>query len=318
MARKILITGGSGFLGVALAARLRREDPAATLLLTDVPAHPRLKRLGDEIVFVAADLTQESDRQRLLEYKPEVIYHLASLVSGGAEADFSANLNVNVMASIHLLEAARKAGNCPRFIFPSSIAAFGGRSLPDTVDDWTHLHPQNSYGVAKVVIEQLLNDYSRKGYVDGRGIRLPAIVVRDEPNTAASGYASAMIREPLSGRDYVCPVMPETRIPIASVHTAVSDFVQLAQLPAEALEDYRTMNGPGISPSAAEIAEAVRASASPGAGEITFIPDSKVVSVLASWPKIMSYPRAARLGLEADAGIEAIVKAYIEKKGQVD
>lgn len=310
MSGTILITGGSGFLAVAVAEHILAKEPGQRVLLSSRTRGSRLGRLGSRVGFAAADLTDPAACRALVRPEVTTVYHLASLVSGGAEADFVAGMQANVHASLHLLEACRLAGGRPRFIFPSSIAAFGGSRLPETVTDWTHQHPQNSYGVAKVVVEQLLNDYSRKGYLDGRGLRLPAIIVRDEPNTAASGYASALIREPLHGQDYCCPVGPETRIPILSVGRCVALLVALAELPEGALGDYRTLNSPGLSPSAGEIAAAVEGCGATGLGRITFRPDPTVERIVAAWPTYMAAERANGLGLAADPSIAAIVEDY--------
>jgi nucleoside-diphosphate-sugar epimerase len=239
------------------------------------------------------------------------VYHYASLVSGGAEQDFVGGFNANVRATINLLEACRESGVCPRVFFASSIATFGGVSLPPVVDDWTHQHPQNSYGVAKVLGEQLLNDYSRRGYLDGRALRLPAIIVRDEPNTAASGYASALVREPLAGHDYVCPVPPDTQIPILNARTCIDVILRLMALPAGILGDYRTLNCPNLTPTAQEIAEAVRRRPQPRMGRITFRPDPRLAGIVASWPRRMRFERAERLGLTASVTIDAIIDEYL-------
>jgi nucleoside-diphosphate-sugar epimerase len=236
-------------------------------------------------------------------------------VSGGAERDFVAGFNANVRATINLLEACREKGARPRFFFASSIATFGGERLPKVIDDWTHQHPQNSYGVAKVLGEQLLNDYSRKGYVDGRAMRLPAIVVRDEPNTAASGYTSALIREPLCGRDYVCPVPPSTRIPVLNRGTCIELIVSLMGLPADALGDYRTINCPNIAPAAREIAQAVLRRKRQGVGKISFKPDPSVAGMIAAWPKQMLTTRAATLGLHASSTIDTVIDEYLTEAG---
>jgi nucleoside-diphosphate-sugar epimerase len=262
--KTILITGGSGFLGALTARRILRETPGPKIRLTDIVEHPRTRPLAGKVAFVPADLADPRACLALLTPDIRAVYHFASLVSGGAERDFVGGVNANVRAMINLLEACRETGGGPRFFFASSIATFGGERLPQVVDDWTHQHPQNSYGVAKVIGEQLLNDYSRKGYIDGRAMRLPAIVVRDEPNTAASGYASALVREPLCGRDYACPVPPATRIPILNWGACIELITALMELPAGALGDYRTINCPNIAPTAGAIARAVMQRQRPG------------------------------------------------------
>lgn len=254
-----LITGGSGFLGSRLAFRLLEEDPGLILTLTDQVYSSRLDPIRDRIRFIEGDLSDPSFTRRILSPDVDRVFHLASLVSGGAEQNFELGLKVNVYATLYLLEACRHQGNRPIVVFTSSIATFGGKDMPSEVTDWTFQHPQNSYGVAKVIGEQLLNDYTRKGFIDGRGVRFPAVIVRDIPNTALSGYASNMIREPLAGIDYVCPVPRETRIPLVSIKTAVETLYTLGRIDGSLLGDFRTVNGRGISPSAEEIAQAVEA-----------------------------------------------------------
>jgi nucleoside-diphosphate-sugar epimerase len=311
----ILITGGSGFLGVSVAARILAKNPEQRIVLADLVQNPRIKPIADKTHFVKANITDARECDELLTPEVDTVYHFAALVSAGAERDFAAGLHANVYATLYLLESCRKQGRCPRFIFPSSIATFGGTRLPKVVDDWTHQHPQNSYGVSKVLGEQLLNDYSRKGFIDGRGVRLPAIVVRDEPNPAASEYASALIREPIAGRDYVCPVGPDTRIPILSLRQAVEVLIALSELPEGSLGDYRTINGVSINPSAGEIADAVRRCGAPDMGTITFDANPLIASIVASWPKGMRFDRARALGLKPDASIEAVIDDYLRQKG---
>ena len=308
----IVFTGGSGFLAVRTAERILATDPNAKILLTDIAHHARLERLGERVAFKQADLSTAEACRATIPSDATAVFHFASLVSGGAEKDFDAGMRANVHLTLHLLEACRATGNTPRFIFTSSIATYGGAKLPDEIDDWTHQHPQNSYGVAKVLGEQLLNDYTRKGFLDGRAVRLPAIVVRDEANTAASGYASAIIREPLQGRDYICPVAREDRIPIMSIEVCVDLLIALAELEPNALGDFRALNGPGISPSAGEMADAVDAlRAGDGLiGKIEFAPQPEIRNIISAWPKVMHAPRARALGLPGEKGIEDILARY--------
>jgi nucleoside-diphosphate-sugar epimerase len=314
--KTILITGGSGFLGVSVATRLLQKKPKQRIVLADLIQHPRVKPIANEVRFVEADISNPRECDNLLTKDIGTVYHFAALVSAGAERDFVAGLNANVYATLHMLESCRRQGNRPRFVFTSSIATFGGERLPDVVDDWTFQHPQNSYGAAKVLGEQMINDYSRKGFIDGHGVRLAAIVVRDEPNPAASGYASAIVREPIAGHDYSCPVPPNTRMPILSLNQAVEVLISLGELPEGSLGDYRTINGPSIAPSAEEIAEAVRQCGIPNMGKITFDPDPEIVEIVESWPKGMRSDRAESLGLKPDASIEDIVNSYLREKGK--
>lgn len=315
MPRHVLITGGAGFLGVAVAELLLAREAGIRLTLTDLVEHPRLATIRARVRFIPGDVGDAAVCAGLVDASVHTVFHFASLVSGGAERDFDAGMRANLDSTRHLLDAARRAGNAPRFVFPSSIATFGGGALPTTVDDWTHQHPQNSYGVAKVVCEQLINEYSRRGWVDGRVLRLPAVIVRDEPNSAVSGYASGLIREPLAGRDYVCPVSPETRIPLISTATTVGVLVGAGDLAPGALGDFRALNAPGIQPSAQDIADAVRATRAPGLGSISFAPDPAIERIVAAWPKQLKAERAQALGLPADRSIGEVIAEYRRESG---
>lgn len=311
--KTIIITGGSGFLGVSTAKLLLEQNPSRQIILTDITEHPRMNSLQGKVDFVKADLSEKSECERIITKEVGSVFHFASLVSGGAEKDFNAGFKANITLTMNLLEVCKNQNTCPKFIFTSSIATFGGEKLPSTIDDWTHQHPQNSYGVAKVIGEQLLNDYSRKGYIDGRGVRLAAIIVRDEPNTAASGYASSIIREPVAGRDYICPVSENTALPLLSNKRAVELLVALNDLPPGALGDYRTINSPSISPTAKEMAEAVRNIIGIPLGKIDFEPDPKIMSIVATWPQIMKHDRAKALGLKADESIQVVINDYVNE-----
>lgn len=312
--RTVVITGGAGFLGARVAGLLLDRYPGIRLRLTDLTETPRLASLRDSVEFVLADLSDREQVEETLGDDVGTVFHLASLVSGGAERDFEAGLKANLYATVNVLEVCRRNASSPCVVFTSSIATFGGSDLPEQVDDRTFQHPQNSYGVAKVIGEQLINDYSRKGFVSGRGVRLPAVIVRDVANTAASGYASTMIREALAGRDYDCPVSEGTRIPVMGASTATALLVRLAALSDGALGDYRTVNGHGLSPTAGEIAEAVgrvAAAASIPVGRIRFEPQVEVERIVATWPKVMRADLADSLGLPANESIDEIVQSYL-------
>jgi len=309
----ILITGGCGFLGTKLAHLLLSKYPNRQIILADIVKNSRLDSLKDKVKFIEADLNNPQICRQLVTPNISIIFHLASLVSGGAEKNFEAGLKANIWSTIHLLEACRLQRHRPKFIFTSSIAVFGGEKLPDKVTDWTYQHPQNSYGVAKVIGEQLINDYSRKRYIDGRGVRLPAVIVRDTPNTALSGYLSALCREPLNGRDYICPVKPKTNIPIIGIQKAIEFLFELSELKENKLGDFRTVNGRGISPTAGEIVEVVYKCASPewSLGKISFNPDPGVQKIIDSWPKWIEADRALSLGLPGNDCLDTIIRDYI-------
>jgi len=317
MPEHILITGAGGFIGSQVAAALLDRDPTLNITLTDRATHPRIEALADRTAFIESDLTAPDAFDKLLGDRPyDLVHHYAGLVSGGAEQHFELGLKLNVLATIHLLEACRKMGHAPRIVIPSSIASFGGADLPNVVDDWTFQHPQGSYGVAKVVGEQLLNDYSRRGWVDGRGVRLAATVVRDDPHAGLSCATSAIVRELIAGRDHTCPLPPEARMPICSIARTVDLLATLGTLDGDQLGDFRTINGPSLSPTLEEIHNAVLATGKQGLGTLTWQPDPEATAIVNSWPDEMKGDRAAGLGFDPDASIDAIVAAYAASTAQ--
>jgi len=312
----VLITGAGGFIGAAVAKRLLDDDPSRRIVLSDRAMHPRIEAFGDPVRFVEADLTRSGAFDRLLSDEIDTIFHFAALVSGGAEEHYELGFRINVLALIDLLETCREQGRSRRLVVPSSIAGFGGRHMPPVVDDFTFQHPQGSYGVAKVVGEQLINDYSRRGYVDGRCVRLAATIVRDDPHAGLSCATSALVREPVAGNDYVCPLPPDARMPVLSIARTVDMLVRLSDIAGDRLGDFRAINGPSLSPTLQQIVDAVAASGADGLGKVTFKPEPQATAIVNSWPKEMRHDRAAELGFEADANIEAIVNDYVAQRNR--
>jgi nucleoside-diphosphate-sugar epimerase len=240
---------------------------------------------------------------------PEVgaVFHLASLVSGGAEQNFELGTKVNLDATRDLLEACRLAGHCPKFIFASSIGVYGGQ-LPDPVTDDTPASPRISYGAQKLIGEVLIDDYTRRGYIDGRALRLPTVMVRPgSANTAVSGWASAIIREPLAGRDYVCPVEPRTRMACISLARVVAALQRIAEIPSATLGARRTVLLTGISASAQQMWDAVKDKAG---GKLRFAADPALQAIMDAVPKATLSRRSAELGLPHSNSIEEIVREY--------
>jgi D-erythronate 2-dehydrogenase len=315
----VLITGGAGFLGAALARELiarqvlrdenGNEQPISRLTLVDI-ATPR--RLDDKsICTIEGSIADPDVVKRALGEDTDTVFHLAAVVSGQAEADFDLGMQANFDATRLLLERARHNGNRPRFVFASSVAVFGG-AVPAVVKDDTAPTPQSSYGVQKLMCELLLTDYSRKGFVDGRGLRMPTICVRPgAPNKAASSFASGIVREPLAGKEAICPVIPETRMWLMSPRRAIENLLRGQALQERALNAGRVINMPGLSVTVREMAAALERFAGPGAPRyIRWEPDDAIAQIVNSWPGLFSTPRAEELGFTADANFDEIVRAH--------
>jgi nucleoside-diphosphate-sugar epimerase len=292
---RILVTGAAGYIGSALARALKGRDVVSTD--QSAPAG------------VIGNLAYPKFARSLITREVGVVFHLAALVSGGAEQNFELGTKVNLDATRDLLEACRLAGHSPKFVFASSIAVYGG-ALPDPVTDDTAPSPRISYGAQKLVCEILIDDYSRRGFIDGRALRLPTVMVRaGGANTAVSGWASALIREPLAGRDYVCPVRPDTRMACISVGKAVQALIHASEIPADALGFRRTVLLSGIPVTAQQMWNAVKDRA---AGKVSFTPDPGLQAIMDRVPKATRSARAAKLGFPESADIEEIVREYEE------
>ena len=322
---RILITGGGGFIGQRLArALLARgglaKEPGAASKLTELVLFDRAfapDRLEDERVrYVAGDMLDRDLLVHACAPRIDAVFHLASVVSAGAEADFDLGMRVNVDGMRNVLEIGRAEPILPRFVFTSSVAAFGG-DLPDVVLDTTAPTPQSSYGTQKVIGELLVSDYTRKGFIDGRCVRLPTIVVRPgKPNRAASGFMSSIIREPLEGKPAVCPVPPETQMWIASPDRAVDMLIHAMELRGSAWGWNRILNGPGITVSVTQALAALeRTAGSEAVQRVRFERDSDIEKIVLSWPVRFTTERADRLGFEGDAGIDAIIRAFLRSAG---
>ncbi len=310
---RIVITGGCGFLGRRLALLLlaRRDIDALTLFDNAPSALP----LPDDrrVRLVTGDIADRDTVRALIAPGTDAVYHLAAIVSGQAEADPDLGYRVNLDGTRAVLEACRALGTCPRLIFASSLAVYGGE-LPEIVGEDTPLTPQTSYGTQKAIGELLVDDYTRKGFVDGRALRLPTVVVRPgRPNRAASTFASSIIREPLSGKEAVCPARPDTVMALASPRRVIEALLRARDLPADAFGANRSLQLPGFSVPVGEMAEAVRRAGGEAAyARIRWQPDPLVQQILAGWPRALDAPRAMALGFAADNDIDQVVQAFIE------
>lgn len=317
---KILITGGAGFLGQRLARKLLEQgslalDGGARQAITRIELLDVVKTdaLTDPRVHsMVGDIADPAVLQQAIDTETRAIFHLAAIVSGQAEADFDLGMRINLDASRALLETCRALGHKPRVIFTSSVAVYGG-VLPETVRDDTALNPQSSYGTQKAIAELLLADYTRRGFVDGRVLRLPTISVRPgRPNAAASSFASGIIREPLNGEASVCPVGADTRLWLLSPRGAIQALIAGCELPAEAVADRAPINLPGVSVTVAEMEQALREVAGDEvADRISWQADERVERIVGSWPGRWDTARAASLGLKGDRDFAEIIRAYM-------
>jgi nucleoside-diphosphate-sugar epimerase len=311
----VVITGGTGFVGLALARRLADRDDLETLSLLDAAPPPPGTRLPARAEVVVGDVCDRDVVGGLLTGERPVVFHLASIVSAGAERDFDLALRVNLDGTRNVLEACRAAPGLPRVVFASTLAVFGGSAMPETVTDSLRPVPQTTYGATKAACELLVNDYSRKGYLDGRVARLPTVIIRPgAPNAAASSFASAVFREPLSGIDYTLPVPLGTRVPVIGARTAVECLVGLAELQAAALGDDRTLNLPSLSVTVEEMVESVeRVGRERGlrAGRIDVREDPEIARIVDTWPLYASSDRALELGLPQDRSLDPIVADFL-------
>lgn len=315
---KVIITGGAGFLGQQLATALLKNSQGFQfdqLVLADIqcPISP----IDDvRVSCVVADLTQPGAADKLLDTQTDIVYHLAAIVSSHAESDFDLGMKVNFEATRQLLDVARVKNPAMKFIFTSSLAVFGGE-LPDVITDLCVVNPQSSYGAQKAMCELMVNDYSRKGYVDGRVMRLPTISVRPGvPNKAASSFASGIIREPLKGIESVCPVSPELALWLSSPETVVSNFIHAASIPAAKFGKSRTVNLPGITVTVQQMIDALRDVAGQKTVDLVrFEPDEAINRIVASWPGKFDIRRALDLGFRADGSFGDAIRSFITNHG---
>jgi D-erythronate 2-dehydrogenase len=320
---KVLIIGGAGMIGRKLAERLARDGEVAgkaisKLTLYDVVpgaapagAAPAGARMPVEIA--TGDLPAAGEADRLLADKPEVIFHLAAIVSGEAEQDFDKGYRINMDGTRGLLEAVRKAGRKPRLVFASSIAVFGA-PFPEAIGDEFFNTPLTSYGTQKNICELLVSDYSRKGFVDGISIRLPTICVRPgKPNKAASGFFSNIMREPLAGQEAVLPVSDSVMHWHASPRAAVGFMLHAAAIDLAKVGPRRALTMPGLAVTVGQqIAALGKVAGEKVVARIRREPDPFIEQIVAGWPRNFEPKRALALGFKADESFEAIVRAHIE------
>ena len=311
----IVVTGAAGFLGGEVVAALLDRGELRGREVSRVVAVDRVAPTAGaddpRVVPVVGDIAEPGMLASVVQ-AADVVFHLAAIVSGQAEVDMDLGARVNVDATRLLLDACRHTGTAPVVVFASSVAVYGG-ALPAVVDDATPLWPASTYGTQKAIGELLIADYTRKGFVDGRSLRLPTISVRPgAPNRAASSFLSGIIREPLAGLPAVCPVVPETEVWLASPDSAVANLVAGAEL--DRGTDRRGINLPGVTVSVGEMVATLAAVAGPAVAELVrWEPDPAISALVETWPPRIDTSRARAAGLRADAGFEALLEAYLRR-----
>jgi len=326
----VLITGGGGFLGHQLATTLQQrgrlgtpgggETPITSLTLADLRFPPAgAPAPGPAIATAAGDLGDAAFVAGLIKPDTDVIFHLAAMVSGDGERDFDGCLRANLDGTRHLLEAARRTGRKPRVVFASSLAVFGGHTIESVVSDRTKAVPQTTYGMTKLIGELLVNDYSRRGFLDGRAARLPTIFIRPgKPNAALSSFASSVFREPLNGQPCHLPVARTQQVPLLSYRRVIDNLIRLAEVDGALFGSERTVTLPStlyrIDQMIAAL-EKVAARHGLKPGPIVDQPDPLVRKVVAEWPVGTDATRVPGLGLVNDPPLEEVIEQYLADFG---
>jgi nucleoside-diphosphate-sugar epimerase len=323
----VVVTGGAGFIGRRLAGEIlkrgelvdqngqRRKVERLTIFDQFAPEPP----LADSRVrVVTGDLTDKAVLAAALDGDADSIFHLASVVSGGAEADLQLGLRVNLDGTRMLLDLAADSGRKPKFLFASSLAVYGGPEATK-VTDTTIPTPMSSYGVQKLCCEYLIGDYDRRGLVDGRAMRFPTIAVRPgKANLANSSFISAVIREPLAGRETVCPVPDDLPIALMSPGRLIDAVLKVHDMPSSEFGWPRTLVLPAVQVDVREMLDALEAVAGPEArARVSFRPDDRIIPMVRSWPAEVTSERASRLGIETDKDALSFVKQYALDEGLI-
>lgn len=328
----VVITGGAGFIGSRLASQILGQGslslagapgrPVARLTLMD-QIRPRAEVSQDPRVQVwQGDLVTELDARGANPLEDaDLVFHLAAAVSAESERDFDLGMRANLTGTQVLLAACRRAGQVPVVVFSSSLAVFGGTGthpLPDVVTDDTLPVPQGSYGAQKFICEQLIADYSRKGFIQGRSVRPATVSVRPgKPNAAASGFLSGIVREPLNGIPANSPVPPDTAVALISPAHAVEGLLRAAESAAREWGDPTAVNLPAITVTVGEMVQTLERVAGPDAGSlVSWEPDEAVAVLVRGWPARLETARAAALGLRPDDSFEAIIRGYLRERAQ--
>jgi len=314
---QIIITGGAGFLGQQLMKALLGSSLVfEELLLVDI-AMPTNAGDDKRVRCQQVDLSEDGAAGKLISSKTIIVFHLAAIVSSHAEKDFDLGWKVNLDTTRQLLEACRHQHKMIRFVFASSLAVYGGE-LPDLVNEFTRVTPRSSYGTQKAIGELLVNDYTRKNFVDGRVLRLPTICVRPGvPNQAASSFVSSIIREPINGQEAICPVSPELDLLVSSPDTIIKNFIRAAEMDGDSFGEYRTVNMPGISVTAQQMLQSLEKITNKETVErVQFKLDPSIDKIVSSWPGKLDNTRALQLGFSMDENFDQFITQFITNSKQ--
>ena len=324
---KVVVTGGCGFLGQQLARALLsrgslsgpsgRQEQIDALVLFDVGGSPRPRLDDPRLEVVLGDISDRGTVSALCDRDDISVFHMASIMSAGGEEDFDRALGVNLDGGRNVLEALRARAASPRLVFTSSLAVFGGAFTKESVGDSTKQSPQTTYGATKAIIELLVNDYTRKGFVDGRAARLPTVIVRPgSPNAAASSFVSSVVREPFHGVGVVAPVPLSTPMAVIGYRTVVGGLVALHELDGSRLAADRAVQLPSISVTVEQLVASLRRVVGDRAlGEVTSKPDPAILRIVEGWPTHSDSAAASALGLPRDQDVDSIVSSFVEDFG---
>lgn len=310
----IVITGGAGFLGQRLAKTLlaQHSEKIQELVLVDV-IKPTSPNNDPRVRCVEMDLRNPEGLDAIITEKTTALYHLAAIVSSHAEQDPDLGYEINFLATRNLLEICRKNNPNIRFIFSSSLAVFGGE-LPVVINDGTAVTPQSTYGSQKAMCELLINDYSRKGFVDGIVVRLPTICIRPgKPNKAASSFVSSIIREPLNGEEAICPVSEDLRLWISSPNTVINNFIHALTLPSLPQRSWHIINLPGFTVSVKQMLSDLASIKGENILEkVRFEFDQNINNIVASWPAEIDNNTSLKLGFSVDVDFKEVIQQFIK------
>lgn len=320
---KVVVTGGTGMIGRKLISSLlatpelmdrdgKLAEVTAITAFDVMPPNPPLPE-DSRLTVITGEISDAAAVDALIGEDTDTVFHLAAVVSAQAEEDFDLGMRVNLDGTRIVLERCRALGHAPRVVYASSVAAFGG-DMPDIIDDTVTPNPQTTYGVTKVIGEYLIDDYSRKGFIDGRALRLPTIVVRPgRPNKAASTWASSIMREPLAGHSAVCPVTEDSKMWMMSPRKVVESFRHAQTLDAGAWGPHRVVNLPGITGSVTESMQALaRAGGNTARARVTFEHDPFIQDIVDGWANQFETPRGLEMGFSADQDLDEIVNVFLE------